>query len=115
MKKTIIFAFRGDPMCFIHVLLNGLDLAKQGMGGKIIIEGDAVQLVEKMAGPDHFLNQLFKKSKEQGIIIGACRACSNKLGVADAVTEAGVKLIGDMAGHPAMSEYIDQGYSVITF
>ena len=102
-------------MCFVHVLLNGLDLAGQGMGGKIIIEGDAVQLVEKMARPDHFLNQLFEKSKKQSIIIGACRACSNKLGVADSVTKAGVDLIGDMAGHPAMSEYINQGYSVITF
>jgi len=115
MKKTVLFAFRGDPMCFIHVLLNGLDLADRGMEGKIIIEGEAVKLVPEMTKPDHFLNQLFKKAREQGIIVGACRACSNKLGVAQAVTDTGVELIGDMSGHPAMSEYIDRGYSIITF
>ncbi|HHB76681.1 MAG TPA: cytoplasmic protein [Desulfobulbus sp.] len=115
MKKTAIFAFRGDPMCFIHVLLNGLDLAEQGMEGKIIIEGEAVKLVPEMAKPDHFLHQLFKKAQGQGIIVGACRACSNKLGVAQAVTDTGVELIGAMSGHPAMSEYIDKGYSIITF
>ncbi len=115
MTKTVIFAFRGDPMCFIHVLLNGLDLAEQGMGGKIVIEGDAVRLIPEMAKPDHFLNQLYGKAKEKGIIIGACRACSNKLGVAKAVTEAGVDLIGDMSGHPAMSAYINKGYSILTF
>jgi hypothetical protein len=38
MNKTVIFAFRGDPMCFVHVLLNGLDLAEHGMKGKIITQ-----------------------------------------------------------------------------
>ena len=42
MKKMVIFAFRGDPMCFVHVLLNGLDIANRGKEGKIVIEGDAV-------------------------------------------------------------------------
>ena len=115
MQKTVLFAFRGDPMCFIHVLLNGLDCADRGMEGKIIIEGEAVKLVPEMNKPDHFLHQLFKKAQEQGIIVGACRACSNKLGVAHAVTDTGIELIGDMSGHPAMSEYIDMGYNVITF
>ncbi len=115
MKKTILFAFRGDAMCFIHVLLNGLDMADKGMEGKIIIEGDAVQLIPEMAKPGHFLNQLYTRARERDLIIGACRACSTKLGVAAAVEEQGVKLIGDMGGHPAVSEYIEQGYTVLTF
>jgi len=115
MNKTILFAFRGDPMCFVHVLLNGLDLAERGMEGKIIIEGDAVKLIPEMAKPEHFLNQLYRKAREQNIIIGACRACSTKLGVKDTIEQEGVDLIGDMSGHPAMSDYIGQGYTVITF
>ncbi len=115
MKKTVIFAFRGDPMCFVHVLLNGLDLAEHGMEGKIIIEGDAVSLIPEMAKPGHFLNQLFARAREKDIILGACRACSTKLGVAEAVQEEGVELIGEMSGHPAMSTYIEQGYTILTF
>jgi hypothetical protein len=115
MNKTVLFAFRGDPMCFVHVLLNGLDLAERGMEGRIIIEGDAVKLVPEMAKPEHFLNQLYRKAREQNIIIGACRACSTKLGVKNAIEQEGVDLIGDMSGHPAISDYIGQGYTVITF
>ena len=115
MKKTVIFAFRGDPMCFVHVLLNGLNMANQGMEGKIIIEGNAVQLIPEMSRPDHFLNQLYGKAREQKIILGACRACSTKLGVAESVQQEGIELIGDMSGHPAMSDYISQGYTILTF
>lgn len=114
MNKIVIFAFRGDPMCFVHVLLNGLDLAKRDLVGTIIIEGDAVQLIPEMAKPDHFLNQLYTKAKTQGIIAGACRACSTKLGVVETVQKEGIELIGDMSGHPAMSDYITQGYTVIS-
>ena len=115
MNKTVLFAFRGDPMCFVHVLLNGLDLAERGMAGKIIIEGDAVKLIPEMARSDHFLNQLYRKAREQNIIVGACRACSTKLGVKIAVEEEGIELIGEMSGHPAISDYLAQGYTVITF
>ncbi len=115
MAKTAIFAFRGDPTCFVHVLLNGLEMAAKGMEGKIIIEGDAVKLVAEMAVPGHFLNQLYLKAKDQGLIIGACRACSSKLGVTAAVEAENIPLIGDMSGHPSMASYIEEGYTVITF
>jgi len=115
MTKTVLFAFRGDPMCFIHVLLNGLDLAEKGLGGKIVIEGEAVKLVPEMARPDHFLHQLYTKAREKNIIVGACKACSNKLGVAAEVEKEGVPLIGEMSGHPSMADYIENGYAVITF
>ncbi len=102
-------------MCFVHVLLNGLNLAEQGMEGKIIIEGDAVHLVPEISKPGHPLNQLYTKAREQKIIAGACRACSTKLGVAESIQRLGIELIGDMSGHPAMSNYISQGYTVLTF
>jgi len=115
MEKVIFFAFRGDPLCFIHVLLNSLDLEARGMDGKIILEGEAVKLVPEMARSGHFLNGLYTKVKEKGLIIGACRACSNKLKVAQAIEDEQISLIGEMSGHPAMSEYIEQGYRILTF
>jgi hypothetical protein len=113
--KKVLFAFRGDPMCFIHVLLNGIDLHERGLLGHIVIEGDAVKLLPEMAKPDHFLFSLYQKARNLEIILGACRACSNKLKVADAIENEGIPLIGDMAGHPAMGAYIAQGYDIITF
>ncbi|MDA3833317.1 MAG: DsrE family protein [Spirochaetales bacterium] len=115
MNKTILFAFRGDPLCFIQVLLNSQDMATKNLGGEIILEGEAVKLVAEMAQKDHFLHPLYIKAKIQGLIIGACRACSNKLGVSAEVEAEGIELIGTMAGHPSMADYINQGYTVITF
>lgn len=115
MNKIIFFAFRDNPLCFVHVLLNSLDMAKKGMEGKIVLEGEAVTLVPVMADPAHFLHSLYSKAKEQGLILGACRACSNKLHVTDAIAQEGIPLIGEMSGHPAMSDFIEKGYTLLTF
>lgn len=115
MKKILFFAFRDNPLCFIHVLLNSLDLAKQGMEGKIILEGEAVTLVPLMADPGHFLHPLYLQVRQQDLFVGACRACSHKLQVAEAIEKEGLPLIGEMSGHPAMSHYLHTGYTILTF
>ena len=114
MRKTVIFAFRGDPMCFIHVLLNALELNSRDMGGNIVMEGEAVKLIPDMAAPGHPLNTLYRKVREAGLIDGACRACSTKLGVAEAVEKEGLKLVGTMSGHPAMADYMEEGFEIVT-
>lgn len=115
VTKKVLFAFRGDPMCFIHVLLNGLDLHEKGMGGEIVIEGEAVKLVAEMSKEGHFLAPLYGKAKEQGLLVAVCRACSVKLGALEAVEDEGLPLVGDMNGHPSMAAYVEKGYDVITF
>ncbi|WP_028317516.1 DsrE family protein [Desulfobulbus elongatus] len=115
MTKTVFFAFRDHPLCFIHVLLNALDLAEKGMEGKIVLEGESVTLVPVMADPGHFLYPLYSKAKARGLILGACRACSAKLHMTEAMAQEGIPLIGEMSGHPAMADFIEQGYLVLTF
>ncbi len=114
MRKIVIFAFRGDSMCFIHVLLNSLDFYNRGMGGSIVMEGEAVKLVPEIASAGHPLNALYREAAAAGLFEGACRACSTKLGVAEAVAAHGLKLIGDMSGHPSMSRYLDNGFEIVT-
>ncbi len=48
MKKVALFVFNGDPMCFIHVLLNALDMQERGYEGKIVIEGAATKLIPEL-------------------------------------------------------------------
>ncbi len=114
-KKIVLFAFRGDPLCFVHVLLNGIDLHERGKEGLIVIEGDAVTLVEKMSQPGHFLSTLYQKAKGLGIFAGACKACATKLKAIDAIKKEEIPLIGEMSGHPAMGGFMAEGYEVITF
>lgn len=114
-QKTVLFAFRGDPMCFVHVLLNGIDLHERGQEGLIVIEGEAVTLVSEMSKSGHFLNTLYQKAKKLGILHGACKACSKKLKVDAAIESEEIPLVGDMSGHPSMADFMEKGYEVITF
>ncbi len=113
-EKTVIFAYQGNPMCFIHVLLNAIDLHKNGRDGAIVIEGEACKLVPEMSQPGHFLYKQYQTAKELGLIKEVCLACSKKLGVAAAVEKAGLPLKGDMSGHPSMRKYLEAGYAVVT-
>lgn len=113
--KVALFVFNGDPMCFIHVLLNALDLQANGHEARVVMEGASVQLVPALVKPEHPLAKLFAQVREKGLLDGACKACSVKLGVDKGVQEAGVPLIGDMNGHPSMRGYMDKGFTVITF
>lgn len=110
-----LYAFSGELPCFVHVLLNGLDMAERGHTVAIVFEGAAVTLVPELEKPDTPLHSLYVRARQQGLIDGACRACSAKLGVLDAVKAAGIPLLDDMSGHPSMAEYVSQGYTIITF
>ena len=112
--KTALFAFQGDLMCFIHVLLNAKDLRSRGHEAVIVMEGAACKLVPELAKPGP-LHAMYKEAKEQGHFAGACKACSSKLGVLDAVKAEGLTLLEDMSGHPSMAAYLEQGYQIITF
>jgi hypothetical protein len=112
-EKTVLFAFRGDPICFIHVLLNALDLHERGREGLIVMEGEAVKLVPVISKADHPLATLYQKVKVLGLIRAVCRACSRKLGVAEDVEKEGLALAGDMSGHPSLGAYQEMGYQVI--
>lgn len=115
MKKFAIFVFNGDPICFVHVLLNALDMKARGHEAKIIVEGASVSLIPELVKPENELNGLWKKSLAAGLVEGVCRACSNKLGTLESAKEQGLRLLDDVSGHPGMSGYRDRGYEVVTF
>ncbi len=115
MKKFALFVFNGDPMCFIHVLLNAINMNENGFEVKVILEGASVKLIPELYKPENPLNKLWEKSLNLGLIEGVCKGCSNKLGTIDSAKEHGLKLLDDMSGHPSMSGYITKGFEIITF
>jgi hypothetical protein len=115
MKKIVLFAFNGDFMCFIHVLLNALDMKEKGYEVKIVIEGSATDLIPELKKKANPMYALYQKTKDSGLIDGVCKACSNKMGTLEAAREEGFKLLDDMNGHPGIAGYIEKGFEVITF
>jgi hypothetical protein len=115
MKKVALFVFNGDPVCFIHVLLNGLDMKAKGMDSRIIVEGAATALLTKLVEPQHPLHKLWEKAKSQGIVEGLCKGCAHKMGTLEEATNQGLALLDDMTGHPSMSRYMEAGFEIVTF
>ncbi len=114
-KKFALFAFNGDPMCFIHVVLNALDLNDKGFDVKIVVEGSACKIAEEFGNEKNPVYPLFKKVKDLELIHCFCRACSNKMGTLETVKKLGFPTCNEMKGHPSMAKYIKNGYSIITF
>lgn len=115
MNKVALFVFNGDPMCFVHVLLNALDMKEKGYAVEIVVEGAATRLVPDLGRKENPLNGLWEKVKSTGLVAGACKACSQKLGTHQASVDQNLALLDDMKGHPGMAHYIEKGYRVITF
>jgi hypothetical protein len=114
-KKVLLVAFQGQAMCFVHVLLNGLDLQANGHQCKIIIEGEATRLIPEIIQDGHFLNGLYRQMLAQDLLEGVCRACSSKMQVLENIKKEGLPLLDDMSGHPGMAKYIEQGFEIINF
>lgn len=102
-------------MCFIHVLLNALDMKGKGHEPQIIMEGAAVKLIPELAKTGHPLHGLWQRNLAAGLVAGVCKACSSKLGVLEGAKEQNLPLLDDMTGHPGMAWYRDQGFEIITF
>ncbi|MFZ8831075.1 MAG: cytoplasmic protein [Thermodesulfobacteriaceae bacterium] len=113
--KFALFAFRKEPMCFIHVLLYALQLNKFGYEVKVVLEGESTSLIPELYKEDTPFYTLFKSCLERDLIGGVCKACSMKFGTYEVAKEKGLTILEDMANHAGMAPFIEKGYSIITF
>lgn len=110
MRKTVFFAFRGNEMCFVHILLNALEMNTKGGDVKIVFEGEAVKLPKILSDKE---NPMYKKCLELGLIDGVCEACSRTLGAYEDNLALGLNFLSELKGHPSMDRYLDEGYELI--
>jgi hypothetical protein len=114
VRKVVLFAFRGEEMCFIHVLLNALSFHGAGYETRIVLEGASVTLIPLLA-QSGALKGLFGRCRDAGLVAGVCRACAKKLGALEAAVSQELPLLDDMNGHAGMAPFVTQGYQVVTF
>jgi hypothetical protein len=115
MKKFALFAFNGEPMCFVHALLNALDMKEKGHDIRLIIEGTATAQIRELTDRGTPFSPLYEKVKNADIIDCVCRACANQTGSLESAETQGLTLCAEMSGHPSMAKYIDLGYEIIVF
>lgn len=115
LKKVALVAFNGELMCFIHVLLNALDMTQRGYDVKIIIEGAATKVLGQLPDEKIPFTKQYNEVRENGLIDCVCQACAAKMGSLDAVKAQGLPLCNELTGHPSLAKYIESGYEIITF
>lgn len=114
-KKVLLVAFNGEAMCFVHVLLNALDLHEKGYAVQVVIEGSATRLVNTLNDEAAPFAALYRQVKTLGLIVGVCKACAAKMEALEGVMAQGLPVAADMKGHPGLARYLEQGYQIITF
>jgi hypothetical protein len=116
MAKFLLAAFRGDLMCFAHVMLNAVDLRKAGHEVEIMLEGESTKIPKLFADdPKANFYPLWNQIVEGKYITAVCKACSQKMGGFEAAEKLGLPMNGDMSGHPPFSKWLAEGFQIITF
>ena len=115
MKKVALFVFNDDPMCFIHVLLNTLDMNERGYEVRVIMEGEATKLLPGLENQNTSTYQMWEQVKVKKLVSGVCRACSKQMGTQASAQKQGLALLDDMSGHPSFGGFVDQGYEILVF
>lgn len=111
MERILLYGMTGEKMCFLHVLMNAVDLAASGREVKVVFEGASVRLVPVFEQERH---PLYLKAKSQGLIAGVCLACSRMMDVYEPNAASGLPLLEDMNGHAGMKPFLDAGYAVVS-
>ncbi len=111
MKKYVFFAFKGDIMCFNHVLINAIEMHSKGVKAIIVLEGEAVKVIKELDEADH---PVYQHVRELGLFDSVCKACSIKMGVYEYNKTCGIPFNDELNGHPSMLKYLNEGYEMIT-
>lgn len=111
MKKILLYGMTGEKSCFMHVLLNAVQLSEGGAEVRVVFEGASVKLAPALAAEQ---NPVYLKAKAMGLLAGICLACSKTLGVYEQNAALGLPMLSDMSGHAGMKPFVDQGYDVVS-
>jgi hypothetical protein len=113
--KVALLAFKGETMCFAHVLLNALDLDDRGHEVAVIVEGAATGQVAELGDAAKPFWRPYSEVKSRRLIAAVCKACSAQTGALEAAQAQGLPLRSEMAGHPSLAAFLEAGYQVLTF
>ncbi len=114
MKKVAVFAFSGDPATFAHAMLNVMDMKDRGYDAKLVVEGDATKLLSLLRNETKPFADVYRQFRQRGLIDRVCRTCATRNGTVPVVIEQNLRFGDDMAGHPSMAAYMEQGYEIVT-
>lgn len=102
-----------NTMEYYHLFLNVKDLRKNNHDVKIVLEGYATSIVQKMSDKNHPLNAAYEDIK--GSIAAVCKGCAIATKSLEAAEAQGLPVIGNLENHVALEPFVKDGYNIIVF
>ncbi|MDD2334107.1 MAG: hypothetical protein PHD38_06875 [Mesotoga sp.] len=113
--EVLILAFEGKKSCFLHALLNALDMFEKGFAVSVVMEGESPSLMKEITNEKDPVHEIYIEAKKRGLIKAVCYGCSKMMGVLEIVEKEGLPLNGDMRNHVPLATYVERGAEIITF
>ncbi|HEY3367862.1 MAG TPA: DsrE family protein [Symbiobacteriaceae bacterium] len=95
----------------LHGLLYAQDLHNAGHEVSVIFDGAGTTWVKTLEDPENKYHDVYRATKELGLIGGVCEYCAGAFGVAEDVKQSGLPIKGELHGHPSLSDLVAQGYA----
>lgn len=115
-NRVAIFVFEpltGD----VSRAYRGLKVAKEfveaGDDTVVVFDGSGVETLAAIANPGHKLNALLQSIHES--VGGACSFCADSHEVREAIVAAGYSLLADYDGEASVRNFVNDGYTILTF
>ncbi len=121
MPRKFLFVLFSDDACRQnHAFMYALDLHAKGYQVRVLLEGPATALINALNDSDSHTGELLRRTKNAGLLAGACARASQGCATADAsrnvharAEQAAIQLLGDMDGHAAIEPFLREGYEMI--
>jgi len=115
-EKVAVFLFAGpEAACrLVHSIIFARDVKAKGGEAQIVLEGAAPEWLLLLPDQGHKLHGLYRKAKEEGLIVAVCEACASQVGAVEAAVQEGLALVGDAFGHVSLVPFTEDGYRIVT-
>lgn len=125
MSKTAIVVF-ADPKTgseealgrLFNALFVAYELKEKKQEVALIFQGAGVRWASEVVKPHHPAHALYEAVEDT--VAGVCGGCADVFGATDDVRTSGLKLVNEKAipgtsGVIDLSNYLDEGYRILTF
>ncbi len=101
-----------------NALLMASRLKEKGRDVAVIFQGTGVRWASEVVKSDHPAHTFFKAVEDK--VVGACCGCADAFGATDDVKASGLPLVKQVdipatAGFIDLAQYIEDGYTLVTF
>lgn len=107
---VVCLADPSDVARALHAFEYALDLKRNGIDSRLLLDGAAVKIVENE--PHELIKPLYNEVIEKGVLKEACNFCANIFGVKDKLEVAKIK-ISSGPGHVSVGQLMKDGNQVI--